>query len=140
MNTTEAYFLLFTDSLVSNLVFNFSTEIIWSTMLIFNHYNHHYILISSSMGYSAAIIINYIFGRAMFSILVSSSEQEKLVSNAAKPIINSKILWGVFLILSAVPFFGKFIIVFSGFCQRRFSIVFITAAMAKLIFYSYFII
>jgi membrane protein YqaA with SNARE-associated domain len=46
----------------------------------------------------------------------------------------------LFLALSAVPFFGKFILVFAGFCRTNLSLTIAITVFSKLIYYSYFML
>lgn len=67
MSIFETYFLISTDTLVSNLAFNNSSGMFIKTIKIFKTYKLHLlILIVSSLAFLVAAIINYIPGKIFY--------------------------------------------------------------------------
>lgn len=139
MNHTEIYALLFTDTLTSNLAINISTELVLPSMKIFGNYHNFQILLVTFAAYCIAICLNYVLGILCFKVLspINSRDVEhsKMVLDKFK---NSKAIY-LLLILSAVPFFGKFIVVFLGFLRLRFSYTLLLCGVMKLLYLSYYI-
>ncbi|MBN8511700.1 MAG: hypothetical protein J0L79_01530 [Rickettsiales bacterium] len=139
MNHTEIYALLFTDTLTSNLAINISTELVLPSMKIFGNYHNFQILLVTFAAYCIAICLNYVLGILCFKVLspINSRnvEHSKMVLDKFK---NSKAIY-LLLILSAVPFFGKFIVVFLGFLRLRFSYTLLLGGAMKLLYLSYYI-
>lgn len=139
MSNLEIYLLLFTDCLTSNLAFNISTEIAIGTMRTFGLYNPYLIIATASSAYLVTIIINYFLGKICYNIL-SNKEEEKSVPYVRIVNLRENKYLPIFILLSAIPFFGKFIILFTGFCRIKFSKVICYGIIAKIIYYSYFIL
>ncbi len=139
MNHTEISALLFTDTLTSNLAINISTELVLPSMKIFGNYHNFQILLVTFAAYCIAICLNYVLGILCFKVLspINSRnvEHSKMVLDKFK---NSKAIY-LLLILSAVPFFGKFIVVFLGFLRLRFSYTLLLGGAMKLLYLSYYI-
>jgi membrane protein YqaA with SNARE-associated domain len=91
------------------------------------------------LAYCIAICLNYVLGILCFKVLspINSRDVEhsKMVLDRFK---NSKIIY-LLLMLSVVPFFGKFIVLFSGFCRIKFKTVLIISILTKLVYYSFLI-
>lgn len=140
MNLTEIYLLLFTDTLVSNLAINPSSELVIYSMKIFNSYNPYIIIAVAAVSFSIATCINYLLGMICHKILAPLKDEEASSSqNKIGQIRRSNYLF-LLLTLSAIPFFGKFILVFAGFCRVNFSLTITIAVIVKLAYYSYFIL
>ena len=140
MNLTEIYLLLFTDTLVSNLAINPSSELVIYSMKVFNSYNPYIIIAITAVSFSIASCINYLLGIICHKILAPlASEEASSSQNKIEQIRRSNYLF-LLLVLSAVPFFGKFIIVFAGFCRINLSLTLAIAAFVKLVYYSYFML
>lgn len=139
MNHTEIYALLFTDTLTSNLAINISTELVLPSMKIFGNYNNFQILLVTLAAYCVAICLNYVLGILCFKVLspINSRDVEhsKMVLDRFK---NSQAIY-LLLMLSAVPFFGKFIVVFLGFLRLRFAHTLLLGGGVKLLYLSYYI-
>ena len=134
MGQFETYLLLFTDVLTSNFAFNISSELVLDTMQIFGNYNKHLMLLVATAAYMFSICINYIFGTICYKILAPSNQKAPELNSKIEYIRNSRFLL-VIIAVSCLPFFGKFIILFSGFCQINFKKTLITSLFAKLIYY-----
>jgi membrane protein YqaA with SNARE-associated domain len=139
MSDLEIYLLLFTDSLVSNLAFNTSSEMAIGAMRTFGLYNPYIIIATSGSAYFIAIIINYFLGKICYNILSNKDEEKSNPYSRIVKLRENKYLF-VFILLSAIPFFGKFIILFTGFCRIKLSRVICYGILAKIIYYSYFIL
>lgn len=129
MGQFEAYSLLFTDILVSNLIFIGTTDIAFGSMQIFGNYNRWLIILVAIFGYMLSTGINYLFGIVCYKILAPTSINKAHLFN------NNKYL-PLILALSCIPFFGKFIVLFAGFCKVRFRTVFFIATSSKLAYYA----
>jgi membrane protein YqaA with SNARE-associated domain len=138
MSDLEIYLLLFTDSLVSNLAFNASSEIAIGAMRTFGLYNPYMIIATAGSAYLIAIIINYFLGKICYNILSNKEEEKSAPYLRIEKLRESRYIF-VFILLSAIPFFGKFIILFTGFCRIKLSRVISYGMVAKIIYYSYFI-
>ena len=119
MNLTEIYTLLFTDTLFSNFAFNTSSELALYSMQIFELYNPYIIIAVASAAFLVSCCINYIIGVVCYKILSPLNTEEKNGTIRIDIIRTSKYL-PLLLLLSAVPFFGKFVILFAGFYLRGF--------------------
>ena len=140
MSQFEIYLLLFTDVLTANLAFNTSSEIVLDTMNLFGNYNYHKQLMLSValIAYAFSIGINYILGVACYKISSPAKEEQIQLNTKINSIKNSKLL-AVIIAISFLPFFGKFIVLFSGFCRIKFKTVLIISILAKLVYYSFLI-
>ncbi len=134
MTDTEVYFLLFTDVLVSNFAFNISYEIIFDSMKIFESYDIKLMIAVSMIAYSISIFINYLLGNVSRNILAPSDKEEKPNISFMEYVKNFKFL-PIIIALSAIPFFGKFIIFFLGMCRVNLRQLFFIAISTKLIYY-----
>lgn len=140
MNLTEMYLLLFTDTLVTNLAINTSAELVIHSMKIFNSYNHYLIILVSTISFAFASSINYLLGLICHKVLAPLTNEDVVSSqNKIEQIRRSRYLL-LFLALSAVPFFGKFILVFAGFCRINLSLTIAITVFSKLVYYSYFML
>lgn len=139
MDHTEIYALLFTDTLTSNLAINISTELVLPAMKIFGNYSNFQILLVTLAAYCTAICFNYVLGVLCFKVLAPINsrdvEHSRMVLDKLR---NSKIIY-LLLMLSVVPFFGKFIVVFLGFLRLRFSHTLLLGGVMKLLYLSYYI-
>ena len=117
MTLFETYTLLFVDTLTSNFAFNASSELAINAMRIFGSYNIYLVVLVAAFAFMLSACINYIFGRLCYSILSPMKPEEgEGLNDRTKKMRDSKYLpW--LLMFSAVPFFGKFVMLFSGFCK-----------------------
>lgn len=133
MTQFETYLLLFTDVLISNFAFNFSSEIAFDSMKIFGTYDTKLMILSSMIAYTISVCINYLLGTVCYKILapINKNEQSGVSILRCPPPRMTMLI----IALSSVPVFGKFIILFSGFCRIKFKWVFFVAIITKLIYY-----
>lgn len=117
MTIFETYTMLFVDTLVSNFAFNSSTELSIHAMKIFGHYNGYLIIIISSLAFMISSCVNYIFGMACYKILSPLNAKEGAKKDERIKKLRSSPYLPLMLMLSAIPFFGKFVMLFSGFCK-----------------------
>ncbi|MDC0864912.1 DedA family protein, partial [Rickettsiaceae bacterium] len=120
MDQVEIYLLLFTDTLVSNLVFITTPELIFHTMKKFGLHNGYLVVSISSLAFTISIFLNYLFGIICYKILLPfSKEESKIIEQRVSNIRNNKYT-PLVLICAAIPFWGKFIILFAGLCRVSF--------------------
>lgn len=136
MSLAETYFLLFTDTLVNNLAFNTSSEVMIEVMRVFGNHELSIIILVATAAFTIAGIINYIFGKTVYKILIPTSQNIELSTKRLQQIQSSRYL-PLFLMLSATPFFGKFILLLAGFCQIRFMLAITIASFARFGYYIY---
>jgi membrane protein YqaA with SNARE-associated domain len=134
MDLYEIYSLLFTDVLTSNFAFNISSEIVLDTMQTFGNYDKKIILLVAIIAYTFSICINYIFGIMCSKILAPANQKASELNSKIEIITKSRFL-PIIIIISFAPFFGKFIILFSGFCRINFIKILTISVIAKLIYY-----
>jgi membrane protein YqaA with SNARE-associated domain len=97
----------------------------------------------ATLAFTIASLVNYGFGIMCYKIL-APMQSEKIqtsneVNNHIEQIRKSKYL-PLFLILSATPFFGKFIILFGGFCRTPFIMTIAIGTISRFIYYSLFML
>lgn len=136
----EIYFLLFTDVFTSNLIFCFSNEIIIASMKIFDSYNNLHIIIIATLAYFLTSCFNYFFGILCYKILAPLNKDHAVESNKNLVQLRNGQLIYILLMLSWIPFFGKFIILLTGFIRVNFFKAIIMAIVSKFIYYIYFMI
>ena len=137
MNNLELYILLFTDTFVSNLAINNSTELALYSIKIFNSfYNSYVVLFTAILSVIAAFSANYLLGIAFYKILspMNSDESHEKGSRRIELVKENKML-PIILLLSVIPFFGKFIILFAGFCRVPFTKTMLIGICAKFVYY-----
>ena len=140
MTLFETYTLLFVDTLVSNFAFNSSTEIAINAMKIFDSYNAYLVILVASVAFILASSINYIFGMACYKILSPlKSEEGESLNDRTEQMRHSPYL-PLFLMISALPFFGKFIMLFAGFCNVRPLKALAISSGSRLVYYSLFML
>lgn len=137
MNPLEIYTLLFTDTLVSNFAFNASSEMATSSMKIFGLHDPYIVVMVAALAFSVSCCINYVLGIICYKILSPLNSEENKENIKIDLVRNSKYL-PLLLLLSAVPFFGKFIILFAGFCKVRPMLAICIGSLAKLVYYAIF--
>ncbi len=138
MDRSEAYNFLLTDTIFSNLVFSPHTELAFDVMNMLGIYNPNDILFYTIFGAFVSIIFNYLFGVILYKIYLLSKDQKIHARYSQFQNFFSKC--GVmFLCLTFIPNFGKFIPLLSGFA--RFGIVKSTfyALLSKIFYYNYYI-
>lgn len=136
MNQYESFWLLFTDSLCSNLVVSPSKELALHVMKIMGGYDINTVLAVSLAGALGAAVLNYIFGIVLYNIYRASSDQDiKERYNKLTVFFNK---YGILLLLvSAVPHLGKFVILTAGFTRFGIMRSSIFAAIGKAAYYTY---
>ena len=136
MDLIETYALLFTDSLVSNFAINFSDELVIHSMKVFGSYDSYLIVIVASFAFLISACINYIFGVLCHNILAPFRPQEEGASKINPEQIRSHKYLILMLMLSAIPFFGKFVILFAGFCRVPPMLAIFVGSASRLVYYS----
>jgi hypothetical protein len=135
MDLFEIYLLLFTDVLTSSFAFNVSSEeLVLSTMKTFGNYNKQLMLLVAIIAYILSVCINHIFGIMCYKILAPANKKAPELNAKIDAIAKSRFL-PIIIGLSFIPFFGKFIILLSGFCRINFIQVLIISIFTKLIYY-----
>lgn len=138
MPLLEAYFLLFTDTLTSNIVISIHDELMLHTMLMFGSYNSLVILLTVSAAFMFSTCINYFFGRILLNIFYYTKDQKKLLRHKSFVKFYQKYSF-ILLILSAIPILGKFILLSGGFTKINLLKVLGISTIAKLCYYMYII-
>lgn len=139
MNELEIYSLLFTDTLVSNLVFSTNEEIILNSMKGFGKYNNLKMLASAEVSAILAINLNYLFGRILYNIFAFS--KDSIFHLRYKNFITLISRYSlIFLLLGGLPFWGKFIVLLAGFCRLNLFKVLLICSFAKLCYYVYLLL
>ena len=139
MDQLESYFLLLSDSFFTHLAIDTSTELVVHTMKIFGTYDPILIVAFAIFGFFFATIINYVLGRMIFKIVAPSDEAKQAEMNHRMDTLRDSKLLPLILAFSAAPFFGKFVILFSGFCRISLLYTISIALIAKLSYYIYLI-
>lgn len=140
MSLFEMYSLLFTDTLVSNFAFNISTELALHSMKIFGLYNSYLVTMVASLAFMLAACINYGLGILCYNILSPLKSEENNASSINTDKMRRNKYLPIFLMLSALPFFGKFIMLFAGFCKVRPILAISIGSLSRLIYYSLFML
>jgi membrane protein YqaA with SNARE-associated domain len=136
MPQLEIYLLLFTDTLVSNFAFNNSTELAIFSMKVFGFYNPYIVIATASSAVTIAYCANYLLGIACYKILAPMNNDESGADNSKRiEVIRTTKFLPLIILLSGVPFFGKFVILFAGFCRVRFLMTIALGTLAKFIYY-----
>ena len=135
MNQIEVYTLLFTDSLVSNLVISLDRELIFHTMKVFGDHNKVAIVLTSTTASIFANCINYFLGRVLFNFFyLTKNNVGNRVYDAYSQFIARYYVF--VLMLSIIPFWGKFIILLTGFTKVNFFRVIGISGLMKLCYYT----
>ena len=138
MTQFEIYLLLFTDVLTANFAFNTSSEIVLDTMKLFGNYHKPLMLLVALIAYAFSIGINYILGVLCYKILTPLGEEQNQLNAKINSIKNFKLL-PIIIAISFLPFFGKFIVLLTGFCRIKFKMVLLISVITKLVYYSFLI-
>ena len=138
MTQFEIYLLLFTDVLTANFAFNTSSEIVLDTMKLFGNYHKPLMLLVALIAYAFSIGINYILGVVCYKILTPLGEEQNQLNAKINSIKNFKLL-PIIIAISFLPFFGKFIVLLTGFCRIKFKIVLLISVITRLVYYSFLI-
>lgn len=132
----EIYLLLFTDSFFSNLSININKELIIYTIKAFIAADNLLVIICATFANIFACIVNYCIGKILFYAINTCSN--KNTANGLNQKLHAIAEYKIqLLILSAVPFFGKFIIVVAGFVKIPLRITIYIVAILKFCYYSY---
>ncbi|WP_341764557.1 hypothetical protein [Candidatus Tisiphia endosymbiont of Beris chalybata] len=138
MQQESIYPLLFTDSLLGNVVIILDSEIIVHSFTIFNNYNNLLILIIATIASLLAITINYLFGRILARIFAYFATVR--MYNNYQLFVQFFSKYSIFLLcLSILPLGSKFIPLIAGFVKIRFLRVVLVSAFIKLCYYIYVI-
>lgn len=139
MDQMETYLLLLSDSFFTNLAIDTSTELVIHALKIFGNYQPTLVIAIATMGFLCAAAVNYLFGKMIFKIVAPSDKEQHMAMVARMNHIRNSKLLPIIIILSAIPFWGKFVILFAGFCSIRFRYTICIVAAAKLSYYTYLI-
>lgn len=140
MQQLETYSLLLSDTFFTNLAIDNSTELVIHTIKIFGNYQPLPVIAIATIGFVLASMANYLLGKVIFKIVAPSEEGKyQEMQNRMTTIRNFKFL-PLIILFSAVPFWGKFVVLFAGFCNIRFIYTMSILTVAKLSYYSYLIL
>lgn len=140
MNQLETYSLLLSDSFFANLAIDTSTEFVIHTLKIFDNYEPIPVIIIATAGFFLASLVNYFFGKIVFKIVAPNDKVKHAAMIDRMDYIRQLRVLPLILLSSAVPFFGKFVVLFAGFCNIRFTYVISITTFAKLGYYTYLIV
>jgi membrane protein YqaA with SNARE-associated domain len=110
-----------------------------NSMRIFGTYNTYSVIATASSAYLISIIINYFMGKIFYNILSGKESDQPVTYPRIIEFRKFRYLLA-FAALSAIPFFGKFVILFSGFCQINLLRIISFGIITKVIFYSWFML
>lgn len=136
----EKYMLILSDSLFANLAVDNSMEIAIYSVAIFGNYNSLLVLAFALAGYTVAAILNYILGRVMFNILRPRDEETRKKSESNMNFIKSSRYLPLILMFSVMPFWGKFVPLFAGFCKVNVRLTMGVCILSKLAYYTYLLL
>lgn len=136
MEKIEIYSLLFADSFHSNFAISTAKELAFHSMKIFAIYQPYLVIMIAFSASLLAFSCNYLFGHICYKILrpVNSKEEQKATEKRLESVRSLSFLPAI-LALSFVPFCGKFVPVFAGFCKISFIRTMVISLLAKLIYY-----
>lgn len=137
MTNSEKFFLLFSDSFFTNLAIDTSSEIVIHAMKIFGGAETLQIILVASCGYLLAVLANYLLGKIIFKAVTIVDDKNKDTRFSNIDMIKNFKYLRLILLLSAVPFFGKFIALFAGFCNIGLFRTILYCVIAKVMYYSY---
>ena len=136
MSIFEQYFLLFTDTFISNLVINSSfQELVLNAMLIFATYNIDLLFTISCLAFGCANLVNYFFGVVLCNILKIESKIFTKNINTCNAFILKypKVCYFGLSILAVIPFVGKFGMLFSGLVRMKLKYIIPLSMLLKLL-------
>ncbi|MGC0371436.1 MAG: hypothetical protein DGJ47_000125 [Rickettsiaceae bacterium] len=140
MNLVEFYSLIFTDTLFANLAFSFTGEVALQTVSAFNNHNIFITLIVVISASMLAYIANYYLGKITFSIIKPLQNEKGQENNDFFIALKNNKIFRLFLFLSAMSIYGKFIVFFAGVARLCFKQVLLISFIAKLFYYSFILI
>ncbi|MDF2966189.1 MAG: hypothetical protein K0Q51_1577 [Rickettsiaceae bacterium] len=116
MDNFEAYWLLFTDTLVANIFFTFKAEMVNRTMVMFGKYDKYVVAVISTFAATLAAMINYLFGWMFYNIYRNSRDPIlKRNYNIIKKCFSGA---GILLVsLNVIPSLGMLTMVIAGFIR-----------------------
>lgn len=126
----ELYIWLFHDAFLGNLVITLHTEVIYGSVKAFGTSSTISIMIVAIVASFCAFSINYIIGMALSQIFKNKNNQPQKIAN--------NFLINIFLLFSAIPFFGKFIPLFCGGLKISYSRTMCVCIIAKFCYYLIF--
>ena len=135
----ELYKLLFNDSFIGNLAITIDIGYVMQAMLGFGGclsgvaslFN---IIIVSVFGYICAITINYWIGKFLLKICILSKNKKIIErhNNLSVALIRYNEL---FLLLSVIPVFGRFVSLIAGFSEFKFTKIILVCGLCDLCYY-----
>lgn len=136
MSRIETYFLLFTDSFVSNLAISLNKEVMLYAAKDFATTKQSILIFITVVANAAAICVNYLLGRALFNIfnLVQKNVKQEQILARFKKFKN------LLLVLALVPDVSKLIPVIAGLANYSFYVTFAICTVARCCYYSYVIL
>ncbi|WP_425362244.1 YqaA family protein [Candidatus Tisiphia endosymbiont of Mystacides longicornis] len=136
MEQFEAYSLLFTDSLVGNLVISLDSELIVYSMKMFGVYNNLIILIVATIASLVATSINYFFGIMLLRVFYLAKNAQ--IYNNQQLLSQFFFKYNIFILwFMLIPSWGNFIPLIAGFTKTNFIRVLAISGVIKLCYYTY---
>lgn len=135
MKESELLLLVLVDSFTSNLIFIFNSELaVWVTQKLSN-IERYKILLAAFLGLLASGVCNYFFGSVIYKIMDSFIDINSIKNN-------TKLLKSIYqkfyyylILLSFLPLYSKFVILFAGFIGFRPFMIIFAVALVRTIFF-----
>jgi len=134
IKTAKLYNLLFIDSFIANIVPNINGEYAIHSMKVFGSYNSLMLIFTALLGSICAISVNYFIGSFLFKITCLFNN-ENLIKRRDSLLVNCLKHDRLFLLLSLVPGFGKFIILSAGFLGLGFKRTILVCSLYNFCYY-----
>ncbi len=138
MNNIETYSFLFSDTLFGNIIFYGHGEMVLPIMSSLETYNRELMLILASLGFLGAILVNYIFGKALYKVYKSALDESRQVNYELVHDIFNK--YGSYLLcLSFLPITCWVVPLLSGFLSFSLWRSLFFAGLARVLYYVYMV-
>ena len=135
MSDVETYLFLFFDSILSCLALVSNTTMVYNAMLVFGGYNKIYVTAVSLVGNVLGGSINYLLGRALYSIKKSVHPSDSKKMNSLQKYVNSRLFF--LPIISFVTLLGVIITTLSGFFRLPYLVYISMFIVGRIIYYIY---
>lgn len=135
MNNLEAYLLLFSDIMFSNLAIINRKEIIFSSINIFKVHNLYLVSLIATLGSYVASLLNYFLGKIFFNLYKYSKDE---ASGKSYDLLTHYLNKYTFLItlFNIVPIVGNLIPVALGFVKVRLIKILPPILLSNIVYYT----
>jgi len=139
MHSLELYRLLFINALMGNLAISITPDLLLNVMKTLGTYNFLLIIATATIASFIAFSINYLLGKMLSNFLNKKNQSNQKAATGNKGLKNldayDNIYVVLFLLLGAIPFFGKFIPFFAGGLKIRYVRAISVCTFAKFCYY-----